>query len=110
MGDPSGEFAGLSGFDETRFLITEAYLPFADVDRVIPWPGQEGRLENDAEHSFSLAFVASLLGRQLGLDPAKIALYATFHDFVERYAATHLPGMKKGLRRRLIESIRRKLR
>ena len=75
-------------------LIREAYVPFANIERALPWPGtNEGitdatapRFENDAEHSFALSFVGAAMAEELGLDPGKIALYATYHDFVERYA------------------------
>ncbi len=68
-------------------LITEGYIPFAEIIRVIPWPSNSERdWENDAEHSHAIAFIGAAVGERLGMDPAKIALYATFHDFTERYA------------------------
>ena len=67
-------------------LIGEAYIPFAEVERAIPWPTMPEQLENDAEHSWSLAFVSLALAEKLGLDSGKVSRYAICHDFVERYA------------------------
>lgn len=69
-----------------QHLVSEAYIPFVGVERAIPWPAKPDRLENDAEHSWSLAFVALALAEKLGLDPGKVSQYAICHDFVERYA------------------------
>lgn len=69
-----------------RKMMTEAYIPFAEEDRVIAWPGDLERSENDAEHSFSLALVGMALGERLGMDPKKIAYYSTIHDLPELYA------------------------
>ncbi len=72
---------------DVEHLITEGYIPFAEIIRVIPWPTDPERAwENDAEHSHALAFIGAAIGERLGMDPAKITLYATFHDFTERYA------------------------
>ena len=51
-------------------------------------PIGERRWENDAEHSWSLAFLACALAPQIDskLDVGKIAQYATAHDIVEVYA------------------------
>lgn len=72
--------------DHVRRLIGEAYIPFANEERAIPWPEQDDRLENDAEHSYSLALIGMALGERLGMDPAKIAYYATIHDLPELFA------------------------
>lgn len=72
---------------QVQHLVKEGYVPFGDVLRAIPWPNNAARpYENDAEHSFSLAFIGSALGGTIGLDCGKIALYSTVHDFPERYA------------------------
>jgi putative hydrolase of HD superfamily len=72
--------------DYIRKLVHEAYIPFAEEERSIAWPNNTERRENDAEHSYSLALIGMALGEQLGMDPAKIAYYATIHDLPELYA------------------------
>ncbi|HSX02200.1 MAG TPA: HD domain-containing protein [Candidatus Saccharimonadia bacterium] len=69
-------------------LITQVLLPFYHVRRDIPLPIGERRLENDAEHSWSLAFLASCLAPQIdkGLDVGKVCQFAIVHDLVEVYA------------------------
>jgi putative hydrolase of HD superfamily len=79
-------------------LVSEGYIPFAEVNRVLPWPGKSGRYENDAEHSFALAFVGLALADSMGLDKAKVAQYAIYHDFVERYAGDTSAWDYEGLR------------
>ncbi len=79
-----GRFDTLNG---VQFLAEHAYIPFAEIERAIPWPlSKIDRNENDAEHSYSLALIGATLAEPLGLDSAKVTLYATVHDFVERYA------------------------
>lgn len=66
-------------------LIMNAYVPFADIERAIPWPTALGeRAENDAEHSFALGFIGAAVALQLGLDTGKVAEFALVHDFAER--------------------------
>lgn len=72
--------------DYVRRLVQEAYIPFSEEERSIPWPNNSHRHENDSEHSYSLALIGIALGEQLGMDPAKIAYYATVHDLPELYA------------------------
>lgn len=69
-------------------LICNIILPFYHVKRDMPLPIGERRLENDAEHSWSLAFLASALAPQIDpvLDVGKIAQFAIVHDIVEVYA------------------------
>lgn len=69
-------------------LIRGIILPFYHVKRDIPLPIGERRSENDAEHSWSVAFLACALAPQIDpkLDVGKIAQYATVHDIVEVYA------------------------
>lgn len=72
---------------EIQRLIEDLYIPFADINRAIPWPtNPEGRDENNAEHSFSLAVIAASLAPQVDLDPDRVASKALVHDLVERYA------------------------
>ncbi len=69
-------------------LIRKIILPFYHVKRDMPLPIGERRWENDAEHSWSVAFLACALAPQIDpkLDVGKIAQYATAHDVVEVYA------------------------
>lgn len=81
-----------------QFLAEHAYIPFAEIKRAIPWPSSKvDRRENDAEHSYSLALIGATLAEPIGLDPAKVTLYATVHDFVERYAGDTSVWDKEGL-------------
>ena len=73
------------GLEQVKYLLTDLYIPLAEVERDIPWPNGEG-LENDAEHSFSLTVIGATLGERYGMNPGKIALYALMHDVPERYA------------------------
>lgn len=66
-------------------LVMDAYVPFADIERAVPWPTALGkRAENDAEHSFALGFIGGAIAEQLGLDTGKVAEFALVHDFAER--------------------------
>jgi putative hydrolase of HD superfamily len=89
----------ISGVDiETiKHLVGEGYIPFAEVSRALPWPGKVGEYENDAEHSFALAFVGLALADSMSLDKAKVAQYAIYHDFVERYAGDTSAWDNEGL-------------
>lgn len=70
-------------------LIRKIILPFYHVKRDMPLPLGERRQENDAEHSWSVAFLGCALAPQIDpkLDLGKIAQYATAHDIVEVYAS-----------------------
>lgn len=69
-------------------LIRNIILPFYHIKRDMPLPIGERRWENDAEHSWSVAFLACVLAPQIDpqLDVGKIAQFATAHDVVEVYA------------------------
>lgn len=69
-------------------LIRHVVLPFYHVKRDMPLPLGERRWENDAEHSWSVAFLACALAPQIDptLDLGKLAQYAIAHDIVEVYA------------------------
>lgn len=60
---------------------------FQQVRRLIHATGED-RFENDAEHSFQLAFIAWYLieKENLPLNKEKVFLYAMCHDIVEVYA------------------------
>lgn len=72
--------------NDVENLLFEAYVPFAEIDRAITWPSEPERLENDAEHTFSLALVSGSVAGELGLDADKAASLAIVHDLVEVYA------------------------
>ena len=63
-------------------------VPLYEVERTILVPTRPPRLENDAEHSFSLSLIACCLAALVdpSLDPGRIAQYALVHDLVEVYA------------------------
>jgi putative hydrolase of HD superfamily len=69
-------------------LLRKIILPFYHVKRDMPLPIGERRWENDAEHSWSVAFLACVLAPRIDskLDVGKIAQYAIAHDIVEVYA------------------------
>jgi 5'-deoxynucleotidase YfbR-like HD superfamily hydrolase len=69
-------------------LLKTLVLPFYHVKREMRLPMGERRLENDAEHSWSLAFLACSLAPQVDvtLDIGKLCQFAIAHDLVEVYA------------------------
>lgn len=69
-------------------LLRTIVLPFYHVKRDMPLPIGERRWENDAEHSWSVAFLACVLAPQIDatLDIGKICQFAVAHDIVEIYA------------------------
>lgn len=69
-------------------LLKHIILPFYHVKRDMPLPIGERRWENDAEHSWSVAFLACALAPQVDptLNLGVIAQYAIAHDIVEVYA------------------------
>jgi 5'-deoxynucleotidase YfbR-like HD superfamily hydrolase len=69
-------------------LLRQLVLPFYYIERNNPLPGHDRRWENDAEHSWSLAFLACSLAHKVDkdLDIGKICQFATVHDIVEVYA------------------------
>lgn len=73
---------------DLEFLAKSVIFPFYQVQRQTPLRFEEQRLENDAEHSWSLAFVAAALAPHVDqqLDTGKICQYATVHDLVEIHA------------------------
>lgn len=74
--------------DHIEKLIRTLVLPFYHIKRDMPLPIGERRWENDAEHSWSLAFLACALAPQVdpSLDVGKICQFAVAHDLVEVYA------------------------
>lgn len=63
-------------------------IPYMQVRRDMPFPGDPERKETDGEHAFMLAIVAITLAHrlELNLDDGKIAQYALIHDLVEAHA------------------------
>jgi 5'-deoxynucleotidase YfbR-like HD superfamily hydrolase len=74
--------------DDLKRLVTGVVFPFYRIERDIPIPFTAGRQENDAEHSWSLAFIACALAPEIdpGLDIGLVCQFATVHDLVELYA------------------------
>jgi putative hydrolase of HD superfamily len=68
--------------------MRELILPFYHIQRDARVPVGERRLENDAEHSWSLAVLASCLAPLVDgeLDVGRVCQIATAHDLVEVYA------------------------
>lgn len=69
-------------------LIRKIVLPFYHVKRDTLLPLGERRWENDAEHSWSVTFLACVLAPMIdpSLHIGKVAQLATIHDLVEVYA------------------------
>lgn len=74
--------------DEIEELLRHIVLPFYHIKREMPLPVGERRWENDAEHSWSVAFLACALAPLIDetLDVGKVAQLAIAHDIVEVFA------------------------
>ncbi len=74
--------------DEIEDLLRLVVLPFYHIKREMPLPVGERRWENDAEHSWSVAFLACALAPLIDttLDVGKVAQLAIAHDVVEVFA------------------------
>lgn len=75
-------------FEDIQKLLNELVLPFYEIRRDISVPTKRRRLENDAEHSWALAFLACALAPEIDtkLDVGKVCIFAVLHDVVEIYA------------------------
>lgn len=75
-------------FDDIRKLYWKLIIPFHQIERDMPLPIRNHQNDNDAEHSWSLSFMAVALASEVdsSLDVGMVALYATVHDIVEVYA------------------------
>ena len=75
-------------YDDVEGLVRNIILPFHAVKREMKLPIRGRPWENDAEHSWSLAFLACALAPVIDtkLDVGKIAQFAIVHDIVEVYA------------------------
>lgn len=71
---------------DIQMLLTEAVFPFYQIKRDMPLP--HGGNENDAEHSWALAFMALALAPQVdpSLKAGLLCQFAVIHDLVEIYA------------------------
>ncbi|HUB94216.1 MAG TPA: HD domain-containing protein [Verrucomicrobiae bacterium] len=69
-------------------LVKDIVFPFYSVKRHTALHFDANRFENDAEHSWSVAFVALSLAPHTDttLDVGKVCQFATVHDLVEVYA------------------------
>jgi putative hydrolase of HD superfamily len=69
-------------------LLGEVVLPIYGIERTILAPTSPPRLENDAEHSFSLGVAACCFAPLVdpALEIGLVAQYALVHDLVEVYA------------------------
>lgn len=77
-------------------LLRRVVLPFHNIERTLRLPSGDRRWENDAEHSWSLAFLACSLAPQIdkNLDVGKICQFAVVHDIVEIHAGDTSPLKK----------------
>lgn len=75
-------------FSDIQKLMRQLVYPFYQIERDLPLPLQNHRNETDAEHSWSLAFLASCLAPEIDpqLDVGKCCRFAVIHDVVEVYA------------------------
>lgn len=74
--------------DDLRSLFRKVVVPFHLIERDMTLPAPSHRPDNDAEHSWSLAFMALTVAAEIDpdLDLGKIAIYAIVHDVVEVYS------------------------
>ena len=74
--------------DDISALISELFMPFYQIERQIDAPTTPNRRENDAEHSWSTAVLATALAARIdpSLDPGLVCQLAVAHDLMEVYA------------------------
>jgi 5'-deoxynucleotidase YfbR-like HD superfamily hydrolase len=75
-------------YDDIEKVVSELVIPFYRIERDMIIPGSVRRNETDAEHSWSLAFLACSIAPQIDskLDLGEIAQFAIVHDIAEVYA------------------------
>jgi putative hydrolase of HD superfamily len=75
--------------DQVLALVKDLILPFHQIHRQHKLPVGERRLENDVEHSWTVAVLACALAPVIdpALDTGRISQYALVHDLVEIHAA-----------------------
>ncbi|HUD06297.1 MAG TPA: HD domain-containing protein [Candidatus Saccharimonadales bacterium] len=76
-------------YDDIEEVVSELVIPFYHIERDMVIPGTIRRDETDAEHSWSLAFLACSIASQIDpeLDLGLIAQLAIVHDIPEVYAS-----------------------
>jgi len=86
--------------EEIEALMAELVFPLYQVERIAVPPFKPRRFENDAEHSWSLAFLACSLAPEIDkkLDVGKIAQFAIAHDIIEVFAGDTSPWQPKPYR------------
>jgi len=74
--------------DDVERVVRDLVVPFYEIKRSMIVPIGNRRNENDAEHSWSVSFLACALAPQIdsSLDFGKIAQFAIVHDLTEVYA------------------------
>lgn len=75
-------------FEDIKKLYTDLVFPFYQIQRDMDLPLKKRRKENDAEHSWTLTFIACTLADRIDstLDIGKLAQLGIVHDLVEVYA------------------------
>lgn len=75
-------------FEVLLKIQQELILPFYAIERATPLPRQFRRHENDAEHSWGLALLATAIATEVdtSLDVGLVCQFAVVHDLVEVYA------------------------
>lgn len=86
--------------EEIGALLTKLAFPLYQVQRDAIPPIEPRRFENDAEHSWSVAFLACSLAPEIdpSLDVGKIAQFAAVHDLVEVFAGDTSPWHEERIR------------
>ncbi len=74
-----------TGHEEAQELIGGVILPFYGVKRDMLIPNEDFRVENDAEHSWSLGILACSLALRIdpNLDVGLVSQFASVHDLAE---------------------------
>ena len=70
---------------DLKDLVENVVLPFYQIERDMALPIPKRRMENDAEHSWSLALYGGALAPLIDpdLDVGKVCMFAIVHDLVE---------------------------
>lgn len=86
---------------ELEDLMAQLVFPFYQIERIAIPPIEPRRFENDAEHSWSLAFMACSLAPRIDktLDLGIIAQFAIVHDLIEIFAGDTTPWQDKSVRK-----------
>jgi 5'-deoxynucleotidase YfbR-like HD superfamily hydrolase len=73
---------------DIEHIVEDLILPFFEIERDMALPITKRRMENDAEHSWSVALIACSLAPLVDkkLDVGLVSQFAIVHDLVEVYA------------------------